>query len=64
MYRCETCGADFEAPMILDGSDPRPDCFLSGFERWAAPTAGANTLTNWTRKGRQNDGCREVHKGN
>ena len=21
MYRCETCGADFEAPMILDGSD-------------------------------------------
>lgn len=51
---CASCGARTRP---YHGLTRARTAFLSGFGRWAVPTAGASILTNWTRRGRKNDGC-------
>ena len=53
MYRCETCGEEFEAPMILDRSDPRPDCFFERFRKVGCPYCGSQYFNELDEEGEE-----------
>lgn len=51
MYRCETCGEEFEAPLVLDRSDPRPDCFFERFRKVGCPYCGSQYFNELDEEG-------------
>lgn len=51
MYHCETCDAEFEAPMILDRSEPRPDCFFERFRKVGCPYCGSQYFNELDEEG-------------
>lgn len=53
MFHCEICDADFEAPLILDGSDPRPDCFFEQFREVGCPYCGSQYFNEVDEEGKE-----------